>query len=122
MCFYKALKVYPSQKDLMDVYEKLVPTPALDILKEMIALTNAAAIEQIPTKIGEEAYFRKVGEKEACFLQKRTHFMQEVSRGCALCKDQDRDGPLIQILPNDKMLINSQKQLGAKQQCASTGR
>ncbi|KAI9836393.1 MAG: hypothetical protein M1819_001423 [Sarea resinae] len=37
LCFYKALKVYPQPKDLINIYDKTVPKPVLDILAEMIA-------------------------------------------------------------------------------------
>ena len=37
-CFYKALKVYSHQSDLMSIYDKTVPKPVLDILAEMIAM------------------------------------------------------------------------------------
>ena len=36
--FYRALKVYPSPKDLIGIYDKTVPKPVIDILAEMIAL------------------------------------------------------------------------------------
>lgn len=37
LCFYKALKVYPQPRDLINIYDKTVPKPVLDILAEMIA-------------------------------------------------------------------------------------
>ncbi|MCJ1228184.1 hypothetical protein MMC12_004845 [Toensbergia leucococca] len=37
LCFYKALKVYPNPRDLIQIYDKTVPKPVLDILAEMIA-------------------------------------------------------------------------------------
>ncbi|TAQ87555.1 hypothetical protein B7494_g4138 [Chlorociboria aeruginascens] len=37
LCFYKALKVYPTPSDLITIYDKTVPKPVLDILAEMIA-------------------------------------------------------------------------------------
>lgn len=37
LCFYKALKVYPRPGDLINIYDKTVPKPVLDILAEMIA-------------------------------------------------------------------------------------
>ena len=37
LCFYKALKVYPQPKDLIQIYDKTVPKPVIDILAEMIA-------------------------------------------------------------------------------------
>ncbi|KXT01802.1 hypothetical protein AC578_2021 [Pseudocercospora eumusae] len=38
LCFYKALKVYPSPRELISIYDKTVPKPILDILAEMIAV------------------------------------------------------------------------------------
>lgn len=38
LCFYKALKVYPSPRDLISIYDKTVPKPVIDILAEMIAI------------------------------------------------------------------------------------
>ncbi|KAF2103594.1 protein import receptor MAS20 [Rhizodiscina lignyota] len=42
LCFYKALKVYPNQEDLIHIFDKTVPKasdlpPILDILAQMIA-------------------------------------------------------------------------------------
>lgn len=37
LCFYKALKVYPQPRDLINIYDKTVPKPVIDILAEMIA-------------------------------------------------------------------------------------
>merc|ERR1712225_58091 len=37
LCFYKALKVYPTPSDLITIYDKTVPKAVLDILAEMIA-------------------------------------------------------------------------------------
>ncbi|KAI9675903.1 MAG: hypothetical protein M1829_003141 [Trizodia sp. TS-e1964] len=37
LCFYKALKVYPQPRDLIGIYDRIVPKPVLDILAEMIA-------------------------------------------------------------------------------------
>lgn len=37
LCFYKALKVYPQPRDLIQIYDKTVPKPVIDILAEMIA-------------------------------------------------------------------------------------
>jgi len=38
LCFYRALKVYPQPEDLVNIYDKTVPRPVLDILSEMVAL------------------------------------------------------------------------------------
>lgn len=37
LAFYKGLKVYPTPADLINIYDKTVPKPVLDILAEMIA-------------------------------------------------------------------------------------
>ncbi|KAL2164706.1 hypothetical protein VTH06DRAFT_1 [Thermothelomyces fergusii] len=37
LCFYKALRVYPSPADLINIYDKTVSKPVLDVLAEMIA-------------------------------------------------------------------------------------
>ncbi|KAL2263193.1 hypothetical protein VTK26DRAFT_7848 [Humicola hyalothermophila] len=37
LAFYKALKVYPTPGDLINIYDKTVPKAVLDILAEMIA-------------------------------------------------------------------------------------
>ena len=37
LCFYKALKVYPQPKDLVQIYDKTVPKEVIDILAKMIA-------------------------------------------------------------------------------------
>lgn len=39
--FYRALKVYPEPSDLVNIYDKTVPRPVLDILSEMVALDPA---------------------------------------------------------------------------------
>lgn len=100
MCFYRAMRVYPEPENLMGIYQKTVPKPVLDALQEIIAISTAVATERIPysTSIGEEAYFSKVREEEACF-------MQEFSRGQDLCQDEDQDGTFVQTPPNDRILI-----------------
>ena len=101
MCFYNALNVHPSPGYLLDVYQKTVPQPVLDALHERIAINTATATERIPysTEIGEEAYFSKLGEEEACL-------MKEFSRGQDLCQNEDQDGPFVQTPPNDRMLMD----------------
>ncbi|KAK4175323.1 mitochondrial outer membrane translocase complex, subunit Tom20 domain-containing protein [Triangularia setosa] len=42
--FYKALKVYPTPGDLINIYDKTVSKPILDILAEMIAYDGALKI------------------------------------------------------------------------------
>ncbi|OJD40236.1 mitochondrial import receptor subunit [Diplodia corticola] len=44
LCFYKALKVYPQPKELINIYDKTVPKPILDILAEMIAYDKSIPI------------------------------------------------------------------------------
>ena len=44
LCFYKALKVYPQPKDLIQIYDKTVPKPVIDILAEMIALDPTISV------------------------------------------------------------------------------
>jgi len=44
LCFYKALKVYPTPRDLITIYDKTVPKPILDILAEMIAIDPAIPV------------------------------------------------------------------------------
>ncbi|QIW98693.1 hypothetical protein AMS68_004211 [Peltaster fructicola] len=44
LSFYKALKVYPSPRELMDIYDKTVPKPVFDILAEMIAIDSSISI------------------------------------------------------------------------------
>ena len=39
--FYKGIKVYPQPLDLMQIYDKTVAKPILDILAEMIALDSS---------------------------------------------------------------------------------
>ncbi|KAH0366273.1 protein import receptor MAS20, partial [Aureobasidium melanogenum] len=57
LCFYKALKVYPQPRELINIYDKTVPKPILDILAEMIAVdssikvsSSAAAPESEPVE------------------------------------------------------------------------
>ncbi|KAH6635140.1 mitochondrial outer membrane translocase complex, subunit Tom20 domain-containing protein [Chaetomium sp. MPI-SDFR-AT-0129] len=44
ICFYKALKVYPTPNDLISIYDKTVSKPILDILAEMIAYDGSLRI------------------------------------------------------------------------------
>ena len=44
LCFYKALKVYPQPRDLIQIYDKTVPKPIIDILAEMIALDPTISV------------------------------------------------------------------------------
>ena len=102
MCFYRAMQVHPEPEDLIGIYQKTVPKPILDALYEIIALDTAVATERITYSTnlgGEEEYFSKIGEKEA-------YFMEEVSRGDALCQHQDQDGRFVQTPRYNRMLMN----------------
>ncbi|KAB5572753.1 MAS20 protein import receptor [Coniochaeta sp. 2T2.1] len=44
LAFYKALKVYPTPGDLIQVYDRTVPKPILDILADMIAYDTSLKI------------------------------------------------------------------------------
>ncbi|KAF2744233.1 mitochondrial import receptor subunit tom-20 [Sporormia fimetaria CBS 119925] len=41
LCFYRALKVYPNPRELINIYDKTVPKPVIDILAEMIAVDTS---------------------------------------------------------------------------------
>ncbi|ORY18996.1 mitochondrial outer membrane translocase complex, subunit Tom20 domain-containing protein, partial [Clohesyomyces aquaticus] len=44
LCFYRALKVYPQPRELINIYDKTVPKPVLDILAEMIAVDTSIPV------------------------------------------------------------------------------
>jgi len=44
LAFYKALKVYPTPSDLINIYDKTVAKPILDVLAEMIAYDGTLKI------------------------------------------------------------------------------
>ncbi|KAK4988341.1 mitochondrial import receptor subunit tom20 [Elasticomyces elasticus] len=44
LCFYRALKVYPQPRELINIYDKTVPKPILDILAEMIAVDSSISV------------------------------------------------------------------------------
>ncbi|KAF2772903.1 protein import receptor MAS20 [Teratosphaeria nubilosa] len=44
LCFYRALKVYPQPRELINIYDKTVPKPILDILAEMIAVDPSISV------------------------------------------------------------------------------
>jgi len=44
LCFYRALKVYPNPRELINIYDKTVPKPVLDILAEMIAVDTSIPV------------------------------------------------------------------------------
>ncbi|KAK7704875.1 mitochondrial import receptor subunit tom20 [Diaporthe eres] len=45
LAFYKGLKVYPTPGDLINIYDKTVPKPILDLLAEMIAYDPSLRLE-----------------------------------------------------------------------------
>lgn len=44
LCFYSALKVYPSPGDLIAIYDKTCPKPVIDILAEMVAYDGSLPV------------------------------------------------------------------------------
>ncbi|KAI8942674.1 hypothetical protein NX059_000724 [Plenodomus lindquistii] len=52
LCFYRALKVYPNPRELINIYDKTVPKPVLDILAEMIAVDTSIPVggEKTPSE------------------------------------------------------------------------
>jgi import receptor subunit TOM20 len=44
LCFYRALKVYPQPRELINIYDKTVPKPVLDILADMIAIDTTIPV------------------------------------------------------------------------------
>lgn len=54
LCFYKALKVYPQPGDLIQIYDKTVPKPILDILAEMIASDPSITVGRFGAGPGSE--------------------------------------------------------------------
>ncbi|KAF2473771.1 protein import receptor MAS20 [Lindgomyces ingoldianus] len=44
LCFYRALKVYPQPRELINIYDKTVPKPVLDVLAEMIAVDTSIPV------------------------------------------------------------------------------
>lgn len=54
LCFYKALKVYPQPGDLIQIYDKTVPKPILDILAEMIASDPSISVGRFGAGPGSE--------------------------------------------------------------------
>ncbi|KAI1819566.1 mitochondrial import receptor subunit tom-20 [Xylaria intraflava] len=50
LAFYKALKVYPTPRDLINIYDKTVDKRVLDVLAEMIACDKSLDVSpQVPT-------------------------------------------------------------------------
>ncbi|CAD6504807.1 BgTH12-00310 [Blumeria graminis f. sp. triticale] len=54
LCFYKALKVYPSPPDLISIYDKTVPKAILDILAEMIAADSSMSVNPLKAELDNE--------------------------------------------------------------------
>ncbi|PSN62161.1 protein import receptor MAS20 [Corynespora cassiicola Philippines] len=54
LCFYRALKVYPNPRELINIYDKTVPKPVLDILAEMIAVDTSIPVgsSKAPSEAG----------------------------------------------------------------------
>ncbi|EMD69541.1 hypothetical protein COCC4DRAFT_123987 [Bipolaris maydis ATCC 48331] len=54
LCFYRALKVYPNPRELINIYDKTVPKPVLDILAEMIAVDTSIPVggSKTPSEAG----------------------------------------------------------------------
>ncbi|KAH7116075.1 mitochondrial outer membrane translocase complex, subunit Tom20 domain-containing protein [Dendryphion nanum] len=53
LCFYRALKVYPNPRELINIYDKTVPKPVLDILAEMIAIDTSIPVgNKTPSEAG----------------------------------------------------------------------
>ncbi|POS87246.1 hypothetical protein EPUL_000627 [Erysiphe pulchra] len=54
LCFYKALKVYPTPSDLISIYDRTVPKAVLDILAEMIAADSSLNVGTFATGLDIE--------------------------------------------------------------------
>ncbi|KAK4110002.1 protein import receptor MAS20 [Canariomyces notabilis] len=62
IAFYKALKVYPTPGDLINIYDKTVPKPILDILAEMIAYDGRIGTAYTgPAEVDMAALMREMG-------------------------------------------------------------
>ena|ERR1700736_5595212 len=78
LCFYKALKVYPTPSDLIGIYDKTVPKvrflcrqrcsiadpyeqPVLDILAEMIAVDSSLHVRPFGAGPGSDSGIPGVG-------------------------------------------------------------
>ncbi|KAK1750975.1 protein import receptor MAS20 [Echria macrotheca] len=53
LAFYKALKVYPTPNDLINIYDKTVSKPILDVLAEMIAYDGTIKLTTSYTTPGQ---------------------------------------------------------------------
>lgn len=65
LAFYKGLKVYPTPGDLINIYDKAVSKPILDVLAEMIAYDGTLKIGSSYTGQGSvdvEALMREMSE------------------------------------------------------------
>ncbi|KAK4041717.1 mitochondrial outer membrane translocase complex, subunit Tom20 domain-containing protein [Parachaetomium inaequale] len=68
LAFYKALKVYPTPGDLINIYDKTVSKPILDILAEMIAYDGSLRIGTSytgPANVDMAELMREMGEMGA---------------------------------------------------------
>ncbi|KXX83317.1 Mitochondrial import receptor subunit tom20 [Madurella mycetomatis] len=62
IAFYKALKVYPTPGDLINIYDKTVSKPILDILAEMIAYDGRITTSYTgPAGVDMAALMREMG-------------------------------------------------------------
>ncbi|KAF1993010.1 protein import receptor MAS20 [Amniculicola lignicola CBS 123094] len=53
LCFYRALKVYPNPRELINIYDKTVPKPVLDVLADMIAVDTTIPVgSNAPSEAG----------------------------------------------------------------------
>lgn len=63
--FYRGLKVYPTPKDLLKIYDQTVPKHVLDLLAEMIALdprlSSLASADERQSMAGLESMFAQAG-------------------------------------------------------------
>ncbi|KAK4187104.1 mitochondrial outer membrane translocase complex, subunit Tom20 domain-containing protein, partial [Podospora australis] len=67
LAFYRALKVYPTPRDLINIYDKTVSRPILDILAEMIAYDGTLKIDgsytAAPPGVDINELMRELGEQ-----------------------------------------------------------
>ncbi|KAK0722080.1 mitochondrial outer membrane translocase complex, subunit Tom20 domain-containing protein [Lasiosphaeria miniovina] len=63
LAFYKALKVYPTPADLINIYDNTVAKPILDILAEMIAYDGTVRVGGSPgSGVDVAEMMRQMGE------------------------------------------------------------
>lgn len=61
LAFYKALKVYPVPRDLIEIYDRTVSKPILDILAEMIAYDGTIKLNNPSAGPDLDAIVREMG-------------------------------------------------------------